>query len=137
MSFCTFTQNRLYLQDSRHFWLICIFALFTKYWENQTAICWDVIHFDHALHCILKKETKSPHASGKKSESGNGPRICSKVKIFFSRFSDGILCISRDTSHIWDSFQQAYCIMCEKLNLQRFPNFKIFWEFDEILMRFW
>ena len=77
------------------------------------------------------------HASGRKSESGNGSRICSKVKIFSRRFSERILCISRDASHIWDSFQQVYYIICEKMNLQRIPNFKIFWQCDVIMMWFW
>ena len=41
MSLCAFTQGMLCLQVSRHFWLICMFALFKKYWENHIAICWE------------------------------------------------------------------------------------------------
>ena len=89
------------------------------------------------MYPIFEHLWSQKHASGKKSESGNGSRICPKMKIFFSRFSDGILCISTDASHILDPFQQLYYIICEKKNLERFPNLKIFWQCDVIMMWFW
>ena len=34
-----------------------------KYWENHLAICWDVIQFERALHCIPKKKRSLKYKS--------------------------------------------------------------------------